>query len=133
MNEFVDSMVPIGFPTSCLSICSRLQKFLVLIPMVDPLMFPPHSITPHVWLYLLWCRKAHKDNPWLHVFLPHKMHKPMKIIWPSSNLQIHDPMFWLCTSFDPTLDSLDVSMTVVFQPTHSPMPLHNQMNVGFFS
>jgi hypothetical protein len=30
------------------------------------------------------------------------------------------------------LDSLDVSMTVVLHPTHSPMPLHIQMILGKF-
>jgi hypothetical protein len=36
-------------------------------------------------------------------------------------------MFWLCTLFDPILDSFDVSMITVFHPKHSPMPLHIQM------
>ncbi len=48
------------------------------------------------------------------------------------SLQIHDLMFRLCTLFDPTLDSLDVSMILVPHPTHSPMPLHIQMIVGNF-
>jgi hypothetical protein len=48
MNKFVDFVVSIGFPTPCLSICSRLQEFLVPIPVVDTLMFLPHSVTPHV-------------------------------------------------------------------------------------
>jgi hypothetical protein len=48
MDEVVDSMVPIGFPTPCLSICSELQELLVPIPVVDPLMFLPHFVIPHV-------------------------------------------------------------------------------------
>jgi hypothetical protein len=66
-------MVPNGFPTPCLSIYYGLKEFLVLVPMVDPLMFLPHSIIPHVYQYLLWCEKAQKDNPQLHVLLPHRM------------------------------------------------------------
>jgi hypothetical protein len=41
-------------------------------------------------------------------------------------------MFRLFTLFDPTLDSLDVNMTMVLHPTHSPMPLHIQMIVSNF-
>jgi hypothetical protein len=41
-------------------------------------------------------------------------------------------MFQLCTLFDPTLDFLDVSMTVVLHLTHSPMLLHIQMIVSNF-
>jgi len=41
-------------------------------------------------------------------------------------------MFRLCTLFDPILDSLDVNMTMVLHPTHSPMRLHIQMIVGNF-
>jgi hypothetical protein len=48
------------------------------------------------------------------------------------NPQTHDLMFRLCTLFDPTLDSLVVSVSVVLHPTHSPMPLHTQMIVGNF-
>jgi hypothetical protein len=36
------------------------------------------------------------------------------------------------TLFNPTLDSLDVNMVVVFHPTHSPVPLHTQMIIGNF-
>jgi hypothetical protein len=48
MNESIDSMDLNGFPTPCLSICFRLQEFPIPIPMVDPLMFLPHSVTSHV-------------------------------------------------------------------------------------
>jgi hypothetical protein len=48
MDEYVDFVVPVGFPTPCLSVCSKLQEFLIPIPMNDPLMFLPHFITPHV-------------------------------------------------------------------------------------
>jgi hypothetical protein len=41
-------------------------------------------------------------------------------------------MFRLCALFDPTLDSLDVSMIVLLHPMHSPMPLHIQMMLGNF-
>jgi hypothetical protein len=41
-------------------------------------------------------------------------------------------MFQQCTFFYPTLDSFDVSMTMVLRPTHSPMPLHTQMTIGNF-
>jgi hypothetical protein len=41
-------------------------------------------------------------------------------------------MFWLYTLFDPTLDSFDVSMIMVFHPTHSFMPLHIQMIMVIF-
>jgi len=41
-------------------------------------------------------------------------------------------MFRLSNLFDPTLDSLDVSMIVVLHPTCSPMPLHIQMIMGNF-
>ncbi len=60
------------------------------------------------------------------------MHTPLKILSPSPNPHIHDHMFQLCTLFDPTLDSFDVIMTVVFHPTHSLLPLHIQMIVGNF-
>jgi hypothetical protein len=36
----------------------------------------------------------------------------------------------MCTLFDRTLDSFDVNMTIVFHPTHSPMPLHIQMIIN---
>jgi len=58
MDESVNSIIPIDFPTPCLLICSRLQEFLVPFLVVDPLMFLPHSIIPHVYQYLLWCKKA---------------------------------------------------------------------------
>jgi hypothetical protein len=60
------------------------------------------------------------------------MHKLLKVIWLPPNPQIYDPMFQLCTLFDPTLDFLDVNMIVVFHPTHSPMFLHIQMIIGNF-
>ncbi len=41
-------------------------------------------------------------------------------------------MFWLHALFDPTLDFLDKNMIVVCHPTHSPMPLHTQMILGYF-
>jgi hypothetical protein len=41
-------------------------------------------------------------------------------------------MFWLCTLFDPTLNTLDVNMTTILHPTHSPVPFHIQMIVGNF-
>jgi hypothetical protein len=50
----------------------------------------------------------------------------------SSNPQIHDLIFQLCTLFVPILDSFDVSMIMVFHLTHSPLPLHIQMIVGSF-
>jgi hypothetical protein len=71
---------------------------------------------------LMW--KCTKRKPWLHVIFPHTMYKPLKVIWPSLNPHIHDLMFQLCTLFDPTLDSFDVSMNVIFHPTHSFVPLH---------
>jgi hypothetical protein len=58
------------------------------------------------------------------------MHRPLKVFWLPLNPHIHDPMFQLCTLFDPTLDSLDVIMTMVLHPTHSPILLHIQMIVG---
>ncbi len=41
-------------------------------------------------------------------------------------------MFQMCTLFDPTLNSLNVSMIAVLHPTHSHVPLHIQMIVGNF-
>jgi len=41
-------------------------------------------------------------------------------------------MFRLCTKFNLTIDSFNVSMTVVLHPTHSLVPLHNQMIIGNF-
>ncbi len=41
-------------------------------------------------------------------------------------------MFWLCTLFDPTLDSLGVNMTMVLHPTHLHVPLRTQMILGNF-
>jgi hypothetical protein len=41
-------------------------------------------------------------------------------------------MFRLCALFNPTLDSLHVSMTTVFHPMHSLVPLHIQMILGNF-
>ncbi len=41
-------------------------------------------------------------------------------------------MLWLCTLFDPTLDSFDVSMTMVLHPTHSLVLLHIQMIASTF-
>ncbi len=79
---------------------------------------------------LMW--KAQEDNPWLHVLIPQKMHRPLKVTWSSLNPHIHDPMFRLCTLFNPTLDSLDVNMIAVFHPTHSHVPLHTQMILGNF-
>jgi hypothetical protein len=48
------------------------------------------------------------------------------------NPHIHDLVFQLCTLFDPTMDSLDVNMIVVFHPTHSLVPLHIQMIINIF-
>jgi hypothetical protein len=124
MDEFVDFMVPINLPTPCLSIYYGLHEFLVLAPMIDPLMFLPYYVTSHVYQYLLWCEKAQKDNPWLQVFLPHIMHKRLKFIRLPLNPEIYDPWFWLYTLFDPILDFLDVNMIMVFHPTNSPLPLH---------
>ncbi len=56
------------------------------------------------------------DNPWLHVLFLHRMHKPLKVTWSSPNPHIHDLVFWLCTLFDPTLDSFNVSMIMVRHP-----------------
>jgi hypothetical protein len=41
-------------------------------------------------------------------------------------------MFWLCILFNPTLDSLYVSIIMVPHPTHSHVPLHIQMIMGNF-
>jgi hypothetical protein len=60
------------------------------------------------------------------------MHRPLKVIQPFPNPHIHDPVFWLCTLFDPTLDSINVSMIVVLHSTHSHVPLHIQMIIGNF-
>ncbi len=60
------------------------------------------------------------------------MHRLLKVIWLPLNPQIHDPWYGLCTLFDPTLDFLNVNMTMVFHPTHSPVPLHIQMILGNF-
>jgi hypothetical protein len=60
------------------------------------------------------------------------MHKPLKVIRPSPNPQIHDLEFRLYTLFDPTLDSLDVSMTMVLHPTHSHVLMHTHMIIGNF-
>ncbi len=60
------------------------------------------------------------------------MLRPLKVIWLPLNPQIHDHVFQLCTLFNPTLDSLDVNMTVVLHPTHSHVPLHTQMIEGNF-
>ncbi len=48
MDESINFMVLINFPIPCLLVYSRLQEFLVLGPIIDPLMLMPHSITPHV-------------------------------------------------------------------------------------
>jgi len=42
----------------------------------------------------------------------------------------HDPMFWMCTLFDPIIDSLSVSSIMVFHATHSHVPLHIQMIIS---
>jgi hypothetical protein len=60
------------------------------------------------------------------------MHKFLKVIWLPLNPKIHDFMFRLCTLFDPTLDFLDVSMTMVLHPTHSHVPLHVNMIIRNF-
>jgi hypothetical protein len=60
------------------------------------------------------------------------MNRPLKITLSSPNLDIHDPLFWLHALFDPTLDSLDKSMTTILHPMHSLMPLHIQMILGNF-
>jgi hypothetical protein len=41
-------------------------------------------------------------------------------------------LFFGCVLFDPTLDSLDKSMTTVLHPMHSHVPLHTQMILGNF-
>ncbi len=79
---------------------------------------------------LMW--KGTKGQSMITFFFFHKMHKPLKVTWSSSKPHIHDPMFWRCALFDPTLNTLDVSMIAVLHPTHSPMPLHTQMIVGNF-
>jgi hypothetical protein len=40
--------IPNNLPTLCFSMCYGLQEFLVHGPMIDPLMFLPHFVTPHV-------------------------------------------------------------------------------------
>jgi hypothetical protein len=45
------------------------------------------------------------------------MHGPLKVTQSSLNPHIHNLVFWQCTLVDPTLDSLDVCMTMVFHPT----------------
>ncbi len=60
------------------------------------------------------------------------MHKPLKLIQLSPNPHIHDIVFRLYILFVLIIDSFDVSMTVVFHPTHSLVPLHTQMIMGNF-
>jgi len=48
MDEPIDYVVPIGPPIPCLSINFGLQEFLVLAPMVDPLMPLPHFVSTPV-------------------------------------------------------------------------------------
>ncbi len=62
-------------------------------------------------VFLMW--KGTKGQSMITFFLPHIMHRPMKITWSSPNPQIHDHVFWLYALFDPTLDSFDKSMIVV--------------------
>jgi len=58
------------------------------------------------------------------------MHKLLKVIWLPLNPHIHGPWFQLYTLFDPTLDFLNVSMTMVFHPIDSHVPPHIQMILG---
>jgi hypothetical protein len=48
MDEFVNYVVPIDLPTPCFSICIGLHEFFVFGPVIDPLMFEPHFVIPHV-------------------------------------------------------------------------------------
>jgi hypothetical protein len=48
MDKSINFIVPIDFPTPCLSIYSGLQEFFVFAPVIDALMLLPHSVTPHV-------------------------------------------------------------------------------------
>jgi hypothetical protein len=60
------------------------------------------------------------------------MHKPLIVTKSSPNPHIHDFVFCLCALFDPTLDSLDKSMTTLLDPTNSPVLLHIQMILDNF-
>ncbi len=48
MDEYANFVVTINLLTPCFSIYYGLHEFLVHGFMIDPLVFMPHSVTPHV-------------------------------------------------------------------------------------